>query len=369
MPEGRPAIPEEIKRQVLAEAGHRCAVCGLTGPLELAHIEPWHKTRNHESNNLISLCSNCHSLADKEEWGKKTLAAYKQIPWVLRQNNAQSSAEAGPTVDLDIHIRIEFSEFNDMRERLLKYSLAGFLEISPERVEILSKREGSTVVTLRLPVKSAEQLLELYESSESLDLSPAIPVKRVWSREQQINFAVRQMQKGDNLAESFGVIFQEFRYSITRFFHKSGFDDTDTRDLTQEVFLLAFKRISTFSFESEFITWLYAIARNVKKRHLAHMKAGQAYLIKPDEPSASLEDHSLSSGGDSGPEIRRQLILDAIGELSHEQQRYLIFHLNEALSQDVSSSDHQKIQRYLEVLLSNEITNDLEDQEFLDSFE
>jgi tetratricopeptide (TPR) repeat protein len=36
MPQNRPRIPADIERQVLIEAGHRCAVCGAELPLERA---------------------------------------------------------------------------------------------------------------------------------------------------------------------------------------------------------------------------------------------------------------------------------------------------------------------------------------------
>ena len=81
----RPAIPAEIARQVLVESGHRCAVCGTVSPLELAHIIPWHKSKEHKAENLVCLCANCHRRAHKEKWGAKDLREYKQKPWIHRQ--------------------------------------------------------------------------------------------------------------------------------------------------------------------------------------------------------------------------------------------------------------------------------------------
>ena len=86
----RPRIPAEIEREVLVECGHRCAVCGTPSPLELAHIIPWCKSREHKAENLICLCPTCHTLADKEKWSEKQLREYKRNPWVNRhyQNKA-----------------------------------------------------------------------------------------------------------------------------------------------------------------------------------------------------------------------------------------------------------------------------------------
>src|SRR5487761_1639893 len=62
MPQGRPAIPADLKRRVLMEAGHRCAIPTCrTVPVELAHIEPYSEVRGHAFENLITLCPTCHA--------------------------------------------------------------------------------------------------------------------------------------------------------------------------------------------------------------------------------------------------------------------------------------------------------------------
>ncbi|MFI9848391.1 HNH endonuclease [Nonomuraea sp. NPDC051941] len=65
MTAGRPAIPSELRRRVLIEAGHRCAIptCRAT-PVEIAHIIPWSKVKKHEFKNLIALCPTCHARYD-----------------------------------------------------------------------------------------------------------------------------------------------------------------------------------------------------------------------------------------------------------------------------------------------------------------
>lgn len=86
----RPPIPAEISRGVLFESGHRCAVCGVSTPIERAHIIPWHKSKEHKKEDLICLCANCHQRADSEKWGEKTLRKYKERPWVMRQQETLS---------------------------------------------------------------------------------------------------------------------------------------------------------------------------------------------------------------------------------------------------------------------------------------
>lgn len=64
MAESRPAIPSDLERALLIEAGYRCAIptCRAVGPLEIDHIEDWAKVRKHEFANMIVLCRNCHGL-------------------------------------------------------------------------------------------------------------------------------------------------------------------------------------------------------------------------------------------------------------------------------------------------------------------
>jgi len=74
----RPAIPRQIEREVLLEAGHRCAIptCRQT-PVEIAHIVPWEKVQEHTFDNLIALCPTCHTRYDKGEIDRKSMLQYK----------------------------------------------------------------------------------------------------------------------------------------------------------------------------------------------------------------------------------------------------------------------------------------------------
>ena len=120
MPE-RLAIPAEIARAVLVESGHRCAVCGDLGGLQVVHVVASHGSGEDNAEDLICLCANCHQRADTEKWGQKILKEYKLHPWVVRQTRDGPVAEdwralgsrPGPGV------RPEAPEPKDGRENLL----------------------------------------------------------------------------------------------------------------------------------------------------------------------------------------------------------------------------------------------------------
>jgi hypothetical protein len=78
MPEERSAVPAELKRRVLVEAGHRCAIPTCRSIIvDIHHIIPWEQCKKHEYVNLIALCPNCHRRADSDEIDRKSLKMYK----------------------------------------------------------------------------------------------------------------------------------------------------------------------------------------------------------------------------------------------------------------------------------------------------
>ncbi|MFA5014195.1 MAG: HNH endonuclease signature motif containing protein [Actinomycetota bacterium] len=75
----RISIPAELKRKILVEAGHRCAIPTCRYPTtEIAHIIPYSEVKSNEENNLIALCPNCHTRYDKGEIDRKSMMMYKR---------------------------------------------------------------------------------------------------------------------------------------------------------------------------------------------------------------------------------------------------------------------------------------------------
>lgn len=95
MPEGREAIPRELERDLLIEAGYRCAIptCRTVAPLEIDHIDDYAGVKEHKFENMIVLCRNCHGLkGDKRrQLDRKALGQYKANLSVL--NNRYGDLE------------------------------------------------------------------------------------------------------------------------------------------------------------------------------------------------------------------------------------------------------------------------------------
>lgn len=97
--DGRPAMPADIRRQILVEAGHRCAIPTCRHlDVDIHHIIEWAECREHHPSNLIALCPNCHRRAHKGEIDRKSLRLYK--------HNIQFVHDKFSTVEVDILTRL-----------------------------------------------------------------------------------------------------------------------------------------------------------------------------------------------------------------------------------------------------------------------
>lgn len=79
MPEGRPTVPQALKRELFEEAGYRCAIptCLSTAALQMAHIVPWAQVRTHDFGNMIVLCANDHFRFDEGQIPRQSIRTYK----------------------------------------------------------------------------------------------------------------------------------------------------------------------------------------------------------------------------------------------------------------------------------------------------
>ncbi|MCG8345884.1 MAG: HNH endonuclease [Chlorobiales bacterium] len=76
MPKDRQKIPTALRRRILIEARHRCAICRHT-TVHIHHIVPWDECKKHEYSNLIAICPNCHDQAHKGAIDRQALLHYK----------------------------------------------------------------------------------------------------------------------------------------------------------------------------------------------------------------------------------------------------------------------------------------------------
>jgi hypothetical protein len=127
----RSKIPEPVKREVLMEAGYRCAVptCRTILTIDLHHMIPVSKKGGNEAYNLIALCPNCHALFHK---GIITEEAIRNWKGMLTALNHAFDLE---TIDLLLFLSKNEQQIKDLYlsgdgvlkfTRLISAELAGF---------------------------------------------------------------------------------------------------------------------------------------------------------------------------------------------------------------------------------------------------
>lgn len=109
---------------------------------------------------------------------------------------------------------------------------------------------------------------------------------------------------------------------------------TETEDLTQEVFLTAFRKISNFRGDSEIFSWLYRIAVNKCKDYFRKYKLKRILslntLTRPDEEKPELDFPDFSANPDtivSQNEIQN-ITLSKINQLPDKYRIPIMMDLN-----------------------------------------
>ena len=165
---GRPAIPVEIKRDVLFEARHRCAVCCEPTPLERAHIRAWSKSQDHSVANLIALCANCHARADSEKWGEEYLGRYKKNPCALAAN-APPVVSAEQKAIIDMVVASDPEQMTDEQRRRFVSMVAAYAGVQIGSIQVLSVSSANSIrLRLEMPEGVAAKLLTGFERRDPL---------------------------------------------------------------------------------------------------------------------------------------------------------------------------------------------------------
>ena len=135
---------------------------------------------------------------------------------------------------------------------------------------------------------------------------------------------VRAFNKGDSLA------FEEFmcrhQDRIFRLASLNLYQVSDAADVTQEVFLRAFKGLNRFRFRSEPMTWLYRTTKNVCME----------FNRKANRPENTEDSIDIKSENDVDNELQQRetilMIKELINELSQRQKDVVMFRIFEELS-------------------------------------
>ena len=91
----RKSIPVSVKREVLTEAGYRCAVptCRTILAIDLHHLDPIAEDGGNTASNLLALCPNCHSLYHRKVIHAEALRVWKGMLVSLNEGIGREAKE------------------------------------------------------------------------------------------------------------------------------------------------------------------------------------------------------------------------------------------------------------------------------------
>ena len=146
---------------------------------------------------------------------------------------------------------------------------------------------------------------------------------------------IRRAQGGD--LEAFGVLTRSYErrvYALALHYCRR---PEDAEDLSQEVWLKAFRSLGGFRFESSFQTWLRRITVNT---FLNHKRSGTLTRdgVKTEVRLDSLEEllEEPRGRGDAEEDIQRKVLADralsALGELTEQQRLIFLLKHREGLT-------------------------------------
>ncbi|HNW33988.1 MAG TPA: RNA polymerase sigma factor [Candidatus Ozemobacteraceae bacterium] len=95
------------------------------------------------------------------------------------------------------------------------------------------------------------------------------------------------VQKGN--PKAFEILVQRYEQKIFKFFFRLMGNASDSEDLTQEVFVSAFRALSKYQSRGFFGAWLFTIARNTS-RNFSGKKIRDSKLLSPQEIPDDVQD-------------------------------------------------------------------------------
>ena len=148
---------------------------------------------------------------------------------------------------------------------------------------------------------------------------------------------VERVRNGDSAA--FDLLVLKYQHRILKLVGRYVRDPVEAEDVTQEAFVKAYRALPRFRGDSAFYTWIYRIAINTAKNHLAAMsrRTPVGGLSSVDEV---LHDHDPAFADRATPERHvlteeiRQTVVDVLAELPEDLRTAVSLRELEGMSYD-----------------------------------
>lgn len=138
------------------------------------------------------------------------------------------------------------------------------------------------------------------------------------------------------LACAFDLLVLKYQSRLLSLVNRLVSNQSDALDVLQDTFVKAYRSLHTFRGESAFYTWLYRIAVNTAKNHLASKLKESKDVSVDDEATGELSVLQDFSAPDeeAGAEELQRAILHAIEQLPDDLKQALTLRELEGMSYD-----------------------------------
>ena len=147
---------------------------------------------------------------------------------------------------------------------------------------------------------------------------------------------VRRCLKGDQ--DAFRILLAKYERPVYGLVRRMIKDEEDARDLAQEAFIRAFKKLQQFDQERKFSSWLFRIANNLCIDHYRRRKLATVPMVRhvdgEEEESWDLPDLGPSPAETFSDSERSRRLLAAIESLPPVYRAVILFRHQQGLTYD-----------------------------------
>lgn len=182
--------PVGVRRDLLVESGHACAICREKAPSNFHHMLEWSKIKQHNPAHMLHLCGTCHDRCGNGQIDRKSQQSYKTK--LKERNNGPVDPYVATKRTADKRILeqmfhcaprplvvtfLEQASFEYIYIRLLGYIRAVYEEVRSPAFHLYDKdlwrlvkeflTEWNTAIQISLPI--------YFDESRNLVASPIMP--------------------------------------------------------------------------------------------------------------------------------------------------------------------------------------------------
>jgi RNA polymerase sigma-70 factor (ECF subfamily) len=146
---------------------------------------------------------------------------------------------------------------------------------------------------------------------------------------------IREFRRGN--IQAFETLILDYEKSVYGICFRMLRNQEEASDLSQEVFIKAYKGLANFQFQSKFSTWIYRIATNACLDAIKKKKVDVAFSLNQsigeDEFTPEMEDvNSPEPQAELDRKEVREQIQDAIGQLNEKYRTVIVLRELEGLT-------------------------------------